>query len=49
MREGDGRPACRYCRRAFENPDQAETHIRDLARVGMLQDHIAIHWSNARW
>ena len=40
---------CRYCRRAFPDASGAESHIRDLVRMGMLQDHIAIHWTRARW
>ncbi len=43
----NGRSECRYCRRAFVNETEAEAHIRQLVRMGMLQDHIAIHWTSA--
>lgn len=49
VRGKDGTCACRYCGRAFSGPDEAEGHIRDLTRMGMLQDHIAIHWTRANW
>lgn len=34
---------CRYCARDFGSTDGAETHLRELAKAGMLLDHIAIH------
>lgn len=36
-------PHCRYCGREFASADRAEEHLRELAKAGMLLDHIAIH------
>jgi len=40
---------CRYCHKKFESDLDGESHIKTLSGMAMLQDHIAIHWTTAKW